>query len=200
MPQLFAHRDTQACTHTGAHTLFERGNSADDAWVFVMDEGTSICWSTSWCFSLFRQAKKLQHKMHYLAPVCQPSCLYLIFSCLGLSPGLSLCVCVRVCLKGTARWTLRSSWRYWGPNCCRPTTGKDSWATPSTTSSGRWKTKLPRHSCSLFLITHNPHSLSVPSFTPPLIHSDCISAVRTSLTSLSTALVSASTLHRHTPT
>lgn len=96
MPQLFAHRDTQACTHTGAHTLFERGNSADDAWVFVMDEGTSICWSTSWCFSLFRQAKKLQHKMHYLAPVCQPSCLYLIFSCLGLSPGLSLCVCVCV--------------------------------------------------------------------------------------------------------
>lgn len=55
--------------------LFERWARADYSWVFVMVEGTSICWCISGHSSLLCQESKLWHKMHYLAPVCQPPCL-----------------------------------------------------------------------------------------------------------------------------
>ena len=139
----------------------KRWISGDDAWVFVTAEGTSICWSVSGRLPLFRQANKLQHEMHYLAPLRQlsrQSDFLRVSVCLLL---FLLCVGVR-CPQGTARWTSRSSWRYLGPNFCRPTTEKDSWATPSTTSSGRWETKRVSHrsQSSVPFISSIPHASS----------------------------------------
>lgn len=101
-----------------------------------LSQGTLLC---------FLHSNKLQHKMHYLATVCQPSCLSIWFSIipLCLCASLGACACVCVYPQGMARWTLRSSWQYSVPNCCRLTTEKDSSATLSTISSGRWETKLP---------------------------------------------------------
>ena len=73
----------------------KRWISGDDAWVFVTAEGTSICWSVSGRLPLFRQANKLQHEMHYLAPLRQLSRQSIWFSaCLRLSPPVPpLCWC-----------------------------------------------------------------------------------------------------------
>lgn len=107
-------------------------------------------------------AKKVNfsNTMHYLAPLWLPVSDFVPSQPVSLSFCVSVFVCLSVCLQGTARWTLRSSWRYWGPNSCHPTTGKASWATPLTTSSGRWKTKLES-------VSHGRHHFSAPSFFPP---------------------------------
>lgn len=87
---------SQSLTHRPTRALFERWVSADDSWVFVMVEGTSICWSISGRSSLFCQESKLWHKMHYLAPVCQPPCLCIWFSIIPVC--LPAFLCVYVCL------------------------------------------------------------------------------------------------------
>lgn len=76
---------------------------------------------------------------------------------LNLSSFVVSCVSVQ---QGMARWTLRSSWQYWGPNFCLLTIGKASWATPLTTSSGRSETPLPSSSSSLplFLVRQCPQA------------------------------------------
>ncbi len=195
-----AHTQTHT-TCTGAQTLFERWIRAEDAWVFVMDEGISICWSISGRFSLFRRTNKLQHKMHYLASVCQPSCLCIWFSITPVCLPAFLCVCVCVCVCVSARRGRPGG--LWG---VYDDTG-------AQTSVVRQQRRIPgqhhrqhllageRQSWSL--VSHHSQSSSFISsilYTSSYLLCLCISAVRVSLTSLSTALVSAGTLHRHTPT
>lgn len=78
----------------------------------------------------------LANKRHYLTASRR-----LLFHHLTISLLKFLSVHVNVGPQGTAKWTLRSSWQYWGPSCCHLTTEKVSWATPLTTSSGRWESK-----------------------------------------------------------
>lgn len=118
-----SHRHTQAHTRAGPRIVSERWIKADAARVLVMDESTHPSVDLS---PLFLERNELCHKMHYLTLLCHPSCLSIwLFFCAGLSPCSSFSVCVFVYLQGTARWILRSSWRYWGPSCCHLTTEKD---------------------------------------------------------------------------
>lgn len=118
-----SHRHTQAHTRAGPRIVSERWIKADAARVLVMDESTHPSVDLS---PLFLERSELCHKMHYLTLLCHPSCLSIwLFFCAGLSPCSSFSVCVFVYLQGTARWILRSSWRYWGPSCCHLTTEKD---------------------------------------------------------------------------
>lgn len=180
IPQLLVH--THA--HTSAHTLFERSIRACLPWM---------------------RAHPSVDRRQYTSSVFL--CKYLNFR---VADSVCACVCVCPCLQAMARWTSRSSWRYWGPNCCRQTIEKDSWATPSTTSSGRWGTKRPRpswhRSCfsslTLFIIyLFHPLLLLLLTYllTPAHLWL-CISGVRAGLTSLSTAQVTAGSLHSLTPT
>lgn len=109
--------------------------------------------------------------------------------------SLSSVVCVCVCLQGTARWTSRSLWQYWGQSCCHPTTEKDFWATPSTTSFGRWESVLRCLSWQQSIALINHISLPIIHHFILFISSDFLflhlwlPALRTNLTSYSTAPV-----------
>ncbi len=151
-----------------------------------MDEGASICWSVSRRFSLFWQASKLQHKMHYLAPVCQASCLRNWFSIIPvcLTDFLRVCVCVPT---GDGQVDFEEFMTILGPKLLSSDNREGFLG--NTIDNIFWQVKDEAGVCASSLTTliiYQLHPLHLLSLTPQ--------------SSLSTALVSAGTQLRHTPT
>lgn len=155
-----------------AHLIWKRWISGDDAWVFVTAEGTSICWSVSGRLSLFRQANKLLHEMHYLAPLRQLPCRSIWFSaasvCLPLSSSVLVCV-----PTGDGQVDFEEFMTILGPKLLSSDNREGFLG--NTIDNIFWQVRDKAGVC--FLVAHSPQfHLSVPSLTPPLTYSVCFSS------------------------